>query len=235
MVRDFTEGGKVAGDGRMSGGGERVGGGVPWREAAGFWTGQGAMDDQIGVAPDGAGKMGVVGFGESVVSDGGGGVTGAFEGAQEMEFKDVMFGGGVQFAEQFLDFVADGGVAHGQAVGENHVAEGLEFFRFGILMDPVEGGDAALGGACGHVFVGQEHAFLNQLVGDVVFLFFDPDRLACGVAMDLEFGKVEVQGALFKTLFPEAGGDAPEVAEQFLDKGVVDGGIGPGGRRRRFG
>jgi hypothetical protein len=52
----------------------------------------------------------------------------------------------------------------------------------------------------GDGFVGEEHKLLDQLVGFVGRLFFDPVGSALGIEEDAQFGEIEVEGALGKAV-----------------------------------
>lgn len=89
------------------------------------------------------------------------------------------------------------------------MAEFLEAFGVGGFMDAVDGGLAAEFDFAGDEFVGQEHEFFDELVGDVVFYFFEADGQAVGVKDDFDFGEVEVEGAILEAGFAQEGGEFP--------------------------
>ena len=132
-----------------------------------------AVNQQVGVAADGGGEMGVFGLAQSVMAQRFDGVTGAHEGFEEADLQGRADGQGVEAAHKFLDLAALGEVAAGDLVAENVLAVFLQTAFFGRLMDAIDGGAAQGHQPGGHGFVGQEHEFLDQLVGDVVFDAFD--------------------------------------------------------------
>ena len=52
----------------------------------------------------------------------------------------------------------------------------------------------------GDRFVGEEHELLDQLVGFVGRLFFDPVGSALGIEEDAQFGEIQVERALGKAV-----------------------------------
>lgn len=71
------------------------GAGVELRSRIGIGE-EGSMDDQVSVAADGRGEMSVVGFGQAVMAEGFGGVTGAHERSQKANFECGADGKAVQ-------------------------------------------------------------------------------------------------------------------------------------------
>ncbi len=52
----------------------------------------------------------------------------------------------------------------------------------------------------GDRFVGEEHKLLDQLVGFVGRLFFDPVGFSLGIKENAQFGEIQVERALGKAL-----------------------------------
>ena len=69
----------------------------------------------------------------------------------------------------------------------------------------------------GDRFVGEEHELLDQLVGFVGRLFFDPVGFSLGIKEDTKLGKIEVEGALGKALPAEGGGKVPSALEKAVE------------------
>jgi hypothetical protein len=69
----------------------------------------------------------------------------------------------------------------------------------------------------GDRFVGEEHELLDQLVGFVGRLFFDPVGFSLGIEEDTKFGEIEVKGALGKALPAEEGGKVPSPLEKAVE------------------
>ena len=74
----------------------------------------------------------------------------------------------------------------------------------------------------GDRFVGEEHELLDQLVGFVGGLFFDPVGSALRIEQDPQFGKIEIKGTLSKPLPAESRGEVPSTLEKAVE--VVLGG-----------
>lgn len=53
---------------------------------------EGTVDNEVGVASDGRGEVGVVGFSQAIVAERFGLVVGPFQGFEEPDFKGVVFG-----------------------------------------------------------------------------------------------------------------------------------------------
>jgi hypothetical protein len=66
-------------------------------------------------------------------------------------------------------------------------------------------------------FVGEEHKLLDQLVGLVGGLFFDPVGFSLGIEEDTKLGKIEVEGALGKALPAKGGGKVPSALEKAVE------------------
>ena len=69
----------------------------------------------------------------------------------------------------------------------------------------------------GDRFVGEEHELLDQLVGFVGRLFFDPVGFSLGIKEDTKLGKIEVEGALGKALPAKGGGKVPSALEKAVE------------------
>jgi len=69
----------------------------------------------------------------------------------------------------------------------------------------------------GDRFVGEEHKLLDQLVGFVGRLLFDPVRFALGIEENTELRKIEFEGALGKALLPKRGGKVPGTMEKAIE------------------
>jgi hypothetical protein len=67
-------------------------------------------------------------------------------------------------------------------------------------VDPVKSRTFFVVEVAGDRFVREEHELLNQLVGFVGRLFFNPVGSALGVEEDAQFGEIEVEGALGKAV-----------------------------------
>ena len=179
-------------------------------------VGEGAVDEQIRVAADGRGEVGVVGLGEAVVAETFRRVDGALEGAEQGDLQGVAVGPARQEFEDFLDFAALGEVACLDAVGQQKLAIFLQAGFVRHLVDPIKGGTMLAVEVAGDGLVGEEHELLNELVGFVRRLFLDPVRAAAFVEEDAELGKIEIESAAGKAPLTQGGGKGPG----FLQKAV---------------
>ena len=97
-----------------------------------------AMDDEVGVAADRRGEVGVVIFRQTVVAVGRGAVGGLFQTAQELGAQRVALGVRREDDEQFDDFGAHAEVADGNVERVEQAAKLLEFFGIGFVVNAVE-------------------------------------------------------------------------------------------------
>ena len=149
------------------------------------------MEDEVGVAADGGGEVGVVGEAEAEVGAAFGLVGGALHAAQEGEGDHVLVG-----------FPNDGA---GDAVEAFHagrggaVAESAQFgghagplFVGGFVMDAVDAGDAGFEDLAGDGLVGGEHAFFDEIVGFGGRALGEAHGMAGGIEDAADFGQGEV-------------------------------------------
>lgn len=120
-----------------------------------------------------------------------------------------------------MQFFASGEVANFDFVSEQKFPVFEEFGWIGRFMNAVEGGDLPTFQMGGNAFVGQEHEFFDELMGDVVGDFFEADGPTGGVAVDFDFGKVEVEGALLEASSAKGRGKFPGTVEEVVE--VVSG------------
>ena len=179
------------------------------------------VDDQVGVAADWRGEMGVELLRQPVMPDRLGRVPGLLQRAQQPEMDRVFLRFAVHRGEQFLELAAVGEVADFVAEALRVLAEVFQLVEVGILMNPVETGNLRLAQMPGDGFVGDEHEFLDELVRDVIFNLLDAQRLAGFlVQADLDLREVQVEGTVGKPLFPQLGGEPPHLF-QFAGQFVV--------------
>ena len=152
-----------------------------------------AVDEQVGVAPDGRGEMGVFLLGQAVVAERFDRVPGAHERAQEADLEGGADGHGGEFAQELLHLGADGEVAAGQVVGHDFGAVFPQPSFIRSLVDPVDRGTIQGHEAGRDGFVGQEHELLDQLMGDVVVMPFDAQHPALVIQPDFGFRKIHFQ------------------------------------------
>ena len=70
----------------------------------------------------------------------------------------------------------------------------------GSFVNPVKGGALFEVEVSRDGFVGEEHELLDQLVGFVGRLFFDPIGSPLGIEQDAQFGEIQVERALGKAV-----------------------------------
>ncbi len=105
---------------------------------------EGAVDEKIGVAANGGGEVGVVGFGQAEVAEAFWGVDGAFERAKEADLEGVAVGSAGKNFENLLNLASLGEVACFDAVGDEELSIFLEARFLGSFMDTVDGGTVFL-------------------------------------------------------------------------------------------
>ncbi len=184
------------------------------------------VDDEVGIAADRGGEVGVVFLVEAVVAFGGGHVAGALEASQELDAKGVALRVFLDLLENFFDFVPVAEISGHDAVGGEEFAVFVEFVFGRFFVDAEDRGDFVAGEFRGHGFVGEEHVFLDELVAFVVFDDFDSVGVALFVDEDFGFGDVEIEAAGIHAALPDFGGDGPELADAGLE--IAEFGVGKG-------
>jgi hypothetical protein len=92
----------------------------------------------------------------------------------------------------------------------------------GSFVNPIKSGALFKIEVAGDRFVGEEHELLDQLMGFVGGLFFDPVGSALRIEQDTQLGKIEIKGTLSKPLPAESRGEVPSTLEKAVE--VVLGG-----------
>jgi len=167
---------------------------------------EGAVDDEVAVAPDGACEMGVVRLREAIVAEGLRKIAGALEALEEGDLHSRGEGFAMQGGEEFLKLGTVGEVACSDALRGGKLAELGEFVRVGFLMDTVNGGLLPVLELAGDEFVGEEHEFLDELVGDVVLHALEAHGAAGFVEPNLDLGKLEIERSCGEAFLAEQGG-----------------------------
>jgi hypothetical protein len=119
--------------------------------------------------------------------------------------------------QEALDFDALIEVAAGHVVAEDFFAVFVQAGLVWLFVHAIDGRASEGHEAASDSFVGEEHVFLNKLVGDVVLDFFNADHAAAFVETDLHFRKVECQGASSETCPPDFLGEIIGMMEHALD------------------
>ena len=102
------------------------------------------MDEKIGVAANGGGEVGVVGFGQAEVAEAFWGVDSALEGAEEADLEGVAVGSAGENFKDFLNFATLGEISCFDSVREKKFTIFLEARFLGSFMDTVDGGTVFL-------------------------------------------------------------------------------------------
>ena len=180
-----------------------------------------AMDDEVAVAADGRGEVSVVVFMQTEMAVGAGAIAGFFEAAQELGAQGVALRVVGEEGEQLDQLLAVGEVADADVVGDELLAELVEFFDVGIVVHTVNGREFFAAGEAGDGLVSGEHKLLNELVALVVLDFFEAVGVTLGVHEDLGLGHVEVEGTVGHAIVAESGGEVPELANPGLQVGEL--------------
>lgn len=151
---------------------ERRGVGAGFRDAE--LTFEGAMDDEVAVAPDRACEVCVVGFREAVVAERLWKIPCTFETFQKRDFDGRGKCLAMQGGEQFLEFGTVGEVSGADSLGGGEFAELGEFLGVRLFMNAVDGGLLPVLEFAGHKFIRKEHEFLDELMGNIVFHALEP-------------------------------------------------------------
>ena len=84
-------------------------------------------------------------------------------------------------------------------------------------MNSIKGGAFFVVEVASDRFVGEEHELLNQLVGFVGRLFFDPVGFSLGIEENTQFREIQVERALGKALLAKGGGKVPSALEKAVE------------------
>ena len=159
------------------------------------------VHQQVGVAPNGAGEVGVSLKRQTKVTVVLGRVNGLLHGAQQHRVDllslRAVFGGrrnGLELAR--VGFVAD---ALHHAHGLEVVAQCLELFGRGAFMNPEQSHVFALPDEVGRTHVGRQHGFFDELVGFVARARHDLFDAPCFITNDLGFGGFKIHRAAHLT------------------------------------
>ena len=137
-------------------------------------VGEGAVDEQIRITPDGGRKVGVVGFCQAVVTEAFGGVDGPLERAKKGDLESVAIGTARQNFEDFLNFPSLGEIPGLDPVGDQELAVLLQAGLFGHLVNSVQRRAMFPVEMAGHRFIGEKHELLDELMGLVGRFLLNP-------------------------------------------------------------
>ena len=184
-----------------------------------LFPGQHPVHEQVGVTPDRAGEMGVIDLGQAVVAQGGHVVNRPFEALQERDLQCVFLRGPPQRQEQLLHFTPLREIPHPHPVTRGKRAELLQPLHFRVFVDAIDRGNPQPFDLLGHGFIGRQHAFLDELVGDVVLDLLQADRTALLIEPDFDLGEIEIERPLVKPFFAKQRGQLPRRADAFPELG----------------
>ena len=168
--------------------------------------------------------MGVVFEGEAIVSDIVGGILGLHHGAQGNGLNEILFLLALTTVHQRVERTRDSALgARGfHLIAELHdkLAQSLQLCGVWLVVDTVRQclGFSAflhLTNALCHVFVGQQHKFLNELGGIVRLLEVGPCGLALFVDIEVQLLAVELDATSLETAFAQLLGQLVEYAQVF--------------------
>jgi hypothetical protein len=127
-------------------------------------------------------------------------VDGPFQGAKKTDLEGVAIWTTWKKFQDFLNFAPLGQVACFDAVGDEEFAifDQAGFIR--SFVNPVKSRTFFVIEVASDRFVGEEHKLLDQLVGFVGGLFFNPVGSALGIEEDTQLREIEVEGALGKAV-----------------------------------
>ncbi len=180
------------------------------------------MDDEIGVAADGAGEVGVVFAGEGVVADGLRGVFGAGHGFEDGEVDGVGDGGAADAVENLLKGFAVHQLWDFLAGDEHELADGFGAGDVRVGVNAPEDRQAGFGEPAADGFVGFDHEHFDDLVGEGIILGLGVDDVAFLVDDEFDFGKIEDDHSFREAALADGAGEAIHMDQQFSDV-VVDG------------
>ena len=122
-------------------------------------------------------------------------VTGPHERFQKTNLQRGTDGQTAEFVQQLLHLRRLAQIAAGNMVGQHFLPIFLQPPRIRLLVNPVDCRRAQAHQARRHGFIGQQHAFLDQLMRHIVLIFLNAQNFPLIVQPDFGFGKVEVQRA----------------------------------------
>ena len=144
--------------------------------------------------------MGIFFLGQTVVTQGLHGVTGAHEGFQEADLQGRADGQGLEQVHQFLNLFLLAQITAGDVLAEDVFTVFGETLWIRFLMDAIDGGRVAAHQFRSDGFIGEEHVFLDQLMGDIVLCLFDAQDFALFIEADLGLGEIEFQRAVLEAV-----------------------------------
>ena len=176
------------------------------------------MHDQIGIAADRGCEMGVLTFAQSEMPQGIHGITGASHRPQKTDLECRSDRKLLETEQQLLNFRPLHQIAAGDPMGEHVLTKFLQTMRLRRFVDPVDRRNSHLNQSTRHRFVGEEHEFFDELMGDIVFDALNPQHASLLVEANLVLREVEFKGARLKASLPDMLGEAMGRMQHLLDR-----------------
>ncbi len=156
---------------------------------------QGAVDNQIGVAADGGGEVGIGGECQAEVAEILRRIIGLGHRAQNGHVDQLAIVGVLGLGQKAVEMGCFQHLPFGQhhARGLRDFTKCIEFFRRGFLVHPEQKGRAFCDQRLGGGDVGEDHEFFDQPVGIQTILVGDRFDGAVVVQFDTALGQVEIQ------------------------------------------
>ena len=167
------------------------------------------MHQQICITANRAREMGVIGFGEPVVTERIGRISRFAQTSQKADFQCGFLRSSHHYFQKPLHFAPLRKIAYLNPVRPDLVSIVGESLRIRFLMNPVDGWNQSFSGLPGDQFVRQEHELLDKLMRNIVFLADKPDRLSFVIQNNAHFWHVQFQGTLLETPFSQNCGKPP--------------------------
>ncbi len=181
-----------------------------------------AVDDEVGVAADGTGEVGIVFAGKGVVADGLWGIFGAAHGLENGEVDGVGDGCSADAVEDSLECFAVHDLGDFFARDEHELADGFGAGDVGVGMDAAQDGEVGFGEPAADGFIGFDHEHFNDFVGEGVVFGAGVDDVAFVVDDEFDFGEIEDDHSLGEAALADGAGKAVHVDEEFSDV-IADG------------
>ena len=174
---------------------------------------------QIRIPPDGGGKVAIVSYGQTKMPQAFRRIPGLAQGAQGHPADHRLLLGALAGQQHLLQCGGPQVIQALDAIAQG-VQKGVELLQLLFvrgLVDPVQEGNPHLPGVVCHGFVGQQHKFLDHLVGYAPFIQLHIHRMAFFVQYQLGFRQIEVHASPFEPPVSKLFHQGPHVGEHGPD------------------